>query len=120
MEKVFSGAIVHIGETKTGVTKKGDTWKSQEFVVMDESGKYPENAVFSVTGAGVDNLKNFRVGMPVSVKYNLSAREYNGRWYNDLRAWGVFKEATEKVKNPLKGEVANQFNESQDNLDLPF
>ena len=96
MEKVFSGAIKHIGEKQTGLKRDGGTWVSQDFVVIDESGKYPETAMFSVTGAGVDNLKYFKVGSLVTVKYNLNAREYKGKWYNDLRAWGVFKQEGEK------------------------
>jgi hypothetical protein len=37
----------------------------------------------------VRELDKYQVGDKVKVSFNLSAREYNGRWYNDIRAWRI-------------------------------
>jgi len=34
-------------------------------------------------------LDRFQVGDEVKVSFNLRAREYNGRWYNDVRVWRI-------------------------------
>ncbi len=40
---------------------------------------------------GEERLKEFniQVGAEVTVSFEIDAREYNGRWYNDIRAWRV-------------------------------
>ena len=35
----------------------------------------------------VSELDRFNEGDRLKVSFNIRAREYNGRWYNDLRVW---------------------------------
>ena len=32
---------------------------------------------------------NIQIGQELTVSFDINAREYQGRWYNDLRAWKV-------------------------------
>jgi hypothetical protein len=49
----------------------------------------------------IENFTKYeKVGNAVEVAFNLSAREYNGKWYADVQAWSVFgaKSGTSNVE----------------------
>lgn len=85
----ISGKIVVACNPRGGVSQRtGNAWKMQEFVIETHE-QYPRKCMFSVFGE--DRLKEFniQVGDELTVSFDIDAREYNGRWYNDLRAWRV-------------------------------
>lgn len=76
-------------EARTGVSSRsGSQWMSQDFVIETHE-QYPKRCVFNVFGE--DRLKEFniQVGDEVTVSFDIDAHEYNGRWFNNLRAWRV-------------------------------
>ena len=83
------------GKVKTKLPAQGGTsargaWTRQDFVVEYQDGSYPAEACFSAWGQDrVDELARFEVGDAVKVSFNVKAREYSGRWYNDLRVWRI-------------------------------
>ena len=85
----ITGKIIAAGEPRGGTSARtGNSWKVQEFVIETHE-QYPHRCMFSVFGE--DRLKEFniQVGDELTVSFDIDAREYNGRWYNDLRAWCV-------------------------------
>ena len=50
---------------------------------------YPKRMVFEVFGE--DRIKKFNVqqGQEVTVSFEIDAHEFNGRWFNEVRAWDV-------------------------------
>lgn len=83
----LQGKIIAALEPRSGVSARGE-WKMQEFVVETHE-SYPHKMMFSVFGA--DRLQRFNIqqGQEVLVSFDINAREYNGRWYNDIRAFDV-------------------------------
>ena len=81
------------GRIKTKLPAQGGTsargsWVRQDFVVEYQDGNYMSEACFSAWGQDrVDELARFNDGDAVKVSFNVRAREYGGRWYNDLRVW---------------------------------
>ena len=81
------------GRIKTKLPAQGGTsargaWTRQDFVVEYQDGNYMSEACFSAWGQDrVDELAKFGEGDAVKVSFNVRAREYGGRWYNDLRVW---------------------------------
>ena len=61
----------------------------QDFVIEETMGQFPKRMVFNVFGE--DNLNRFNIqeGQELTVSFDINAREYNGRWYNDVRVWNV-------------------------------
>ena len=73
-----------------GGTSARGTWTRQDFVLEYQDGSYPAEACFSAWGQDrVDELSRFQQGDQVKVSFNVRAREYSGRWYNDLRVWRI-------------------------------
>ena len=76
-------------QAQSGTGARG-TWIRQDFVIEYQDGNYPAEACFSAWGQDrVDELARFQQGAQVKVSFNIKAREYSGRWYNDLRVWRI-------------------------------
>lgn len=83
------GKIIAVMPAQSGVSQRtGNTWMTQQYV-LEVPGMYPKKMVFEVFGE--DKIKTFNVkqGMEVTVSFEIDAHEYNGRWFNEVRAWNV-------------------------------
>lgn len=72
---------------KSGVSARGE-WKAQDFV-LETHDSYPRKMVFGVFGADRLARFNIQVGQEVSVSFDIDAHEYQGRWFNSIRAFDV-------------------------------
>lgn len=84
----IQGRIIAVLPERSGVSARGE-WKSQEFVIETVDSQYPRKMVFTVFGA--DRLQRFAIqgGQDVTVSFDIDAHEWNGRWFNDIRAYDV-------------------------------
>lgn len=83
----ITGKIIAALQPRSGTSARtGNTWKSQDFVIETHD-QYPRKCVFTVFGEDRLNEMNLQVGAEVTVSFDIDAHEYNGRWYNDIRAW---------------------------------
>lgn len=90
---------------KSGVSQRtGEQWQSREYVIETQE-QYPKKICFEVFGA--DKLKEFNIRNNdlIKVHFDITAREYNGKWYNSVRAWKVEHVNTD---GSLVGATANQ------------
>ena len=85
----LEGRIVQKMAVQSGQSARG-AWARQDFVVEYQDGSFPTSVCFSAWGQDkVQELDKFQVGDAVKVSFNVKGREYNGRWYNDLRVWRI-------------------------------
>ena len=85
----LEGRIVRKLNVQSGTSARGP-WAKQEFILEYQEGNYPSQVCLNVWGDDkVRELGKYQVGDKVKVSFNLSAREFNGRWYNDIRAWKI-------------------------------
>lgn len=78
----ISGKIKLITDKQT--FKSG--FEKQEFVITSQE-KYPQEIKFEVTGDKMENLKNFKPGDGIHIKFNIRGNEYNGKYFVNLKAW---------------------------------
>ena len=86
----ISGQIIAVLPTKSGTSARGTEWSSQTAVVETKE-QYPKKVAFDVMGADRIAQFNLQVGDYVTVSYDVEAREYNGKWWNSVRAWNVVR-----------------------------
>lgn len=84
----ISGKIIKVFDPRSGVSKGGKEWKKQEFVLETQE-RHPRHSVFSVFGSDRIGNSPLYVGANVCVDFDIDAREYQGKWYNDVEAWRV-------------------------------
>ncbi|MCH3980559.1 MAG: DUF3127 domain-containing protein [Prevotella sp.] len=83
----IQGKVIVALPERSGVSARGE-WKSQDFVIETHDA-YPRKMVFSVFGADRLARFNIQVGQEVMVSFDIDAHEYNGRWFNNIRAFDV-------------------------------
>lgn len=85
----ISGRITHVLEARGGTSARtGNAWKVQSYV-LETVEQYPKHLCFEVFGEDKINLFNIQVGQELTVSFDVDAHEYQGRWYNQIRAWKV-------------------------------
>ena len=84
----ITGKIIAVLPERGGISKTGNEWKTQEYVIETHE-QYPRKVCFNVFGADKIAQFNIQAGEEMTVSFDINAREYNGRWFNDIRAWRV-------------------------------
>lgn len=85
----LEGRIARKFSVQTGNSARG-AWSKQEFIFEYQEGNFPSQICMNVWGDDkVRELEKYQVGDKVKISFNLSSREYNGRWYTDVRAWRI-------------------------------
>jgi hypothetical protein len=127
MAHELTGKVLQVLPEQTGTGRNGQ-WSRQDFIVETQE-QYPKKVCFSAWGDKVSQLKTFKTDDTVKVSFNIESREFNGRWYTDLRVWKIETGLQEKVQGSdryvdpglptdLQPLTADDVNGEKD--DLPF
>lgn len=85
----IEGKIIAVMPSQGGVSARtGNSWKSQDYVIETHE-QYPKKCVFRVFGEDKIANMNIQIGEELRVSFDIDAHEYQGRWFNDVRAWKV-------------------------------
>ena len=101
----ITGKIIEILPERSGESARG-TWRKQEYV-METEGSYSKKICFVVWGDKIDEFA-LREGEAVLVSVDLESREYNGRWYTDVKAWRVSRAEDTQIR-PVKDNISDEF-----------
>ena len=96
----ITGKIIAVLPERGGISQRtGSEWKVQEYVLETQE-QYPRKMCFDVFGA--DKIAQFaiQIGDQLTVSFDIDAREYQGRWYNSIRAWKVERVADQQPAAP--------------------
>lgn len=83
----ISGRLVQTLPTQTGMGKNGE-WKKNSFVI-ETADKFPKKVCIVAWKDLVDQVNQIPVGTQVTVSFDVESREYNGKWYTDVKAWKI-------------------------------
>jgi len=112
-----TGRVVEILEEQSGEGRNGP-WRKQEFILETE-GNYPSKICLVQWG---EDIEKFAVteGEKLSAHIDIRSREYNGRWYTDVKAWKVEREPEAESDAPSPGFPPNADIPPPGDDDLPF
>lgn len=82
------GKIVWVSDVQSIPKRDGTMFQKREAVVETTGNKYANSLHFVITGEDV-NHQFLLEGQEVEVEYNMTAVEYNGKFYNRARAWKI-------------------------------
>ena len=121
----IQGKVIAVLEARSGVSARGE-WKSQDYVIETHDA-YPRKMVFGVFGADRISRFNIQLGQEVNVSFDIDAHEYNGRWFNNIRAFDVRQVDPAAVgmqpgvvPGPAPAQPAAPATEQSSEDDLPF
>ena len=111
------GKIIAKLDERSGVAKSsGKPFKVAQYVIETQV-NYPKKIMFEVFGEDRINNFNIQVGDVLTLQFDVNAREYNGKWYNSVRAFNVHRDSdstptTDKGTNDFPfGEINGAFDE---------
>ena len=86
----ITGKIIAVLEARGGTSARtGSPWKMQDYVLETINEQYPRRICFNVFGEDKITSMNIQLNEILTVYFDINAREYQGRWFNDVRAWKV-------------------------------
>ena len=93
----LTGRIIAVLPAQSGVSARtGSSWMSQDYVI-EVPGTYPKRCVFRIFGEERIKQYNIQMNEDLTVQFDIDAHEYQGRWFNDIRAFNI-----------IRGQVAPQ------------
>ena len=79
------GIISHMGEIQQGTSQNGYDW-ARQIIVLDVASFNGTFSKIALTAQNqrVDDLQEYQIGDRVEVGYSVTAREYQGKWFNNV------------------------------------
>jgi hypothetical protein len=116
----ITGTLVQKLEKINGKSQNGE-WQKQEFIIS-VGDKYPKNVCLSTWNDKCDDLENIQIGDNVTAELEISSREYNGKWYTEVKAWKFqnINQAPKVQENTQQSTQSNSYPKEDEIDDLPF
>ena len=127
MSLELTGKIIAVLDKRTGVSNAtGSVWSVQQYVIETHE-QYRKKMCFDVFGEDKITQFNIQVGEELTVHFDVDAREWQGRWFNSIRAWkvervGAVQQAPVEsgVPFPPPTSAPVDFTATDEKDDLPF
>lgn len=114
----LTAKLIQLLPLQTGTGKNGQ-WKKQDIIVETE-GQYPKKVCVSIWGDKI-NESQLQVGSQLAISFDVESREYNGRWYTDVKAWKIEAAGDAKIDNTtVDGQGYFDDGQMENKEDLPF
>ena len=115
MDLNLTGKVIAVLELQQGVSAgSGKEWKRQA-AVIETDGQYPKKMVFDMFN---DKIKPLQIGEVITVHFNVDAREWQGKWFNQLTAYNI--ETSGAGQPAIQPPVQPNTPQSDGPDDLPF
>ena len=86
----IKGKIIQILPASSGTSARGE-WKRQDFI-LETQDQYPKKVCISNWNDKVD-INNIPENNTITASINIESREFNGKWYTDVRIWKITTES---------------------------
>ena len=107
--------VLQLLPLQTGIGKNGE-WRKQD-IIVETDGEYPKKICVSIWGDKI-NEKQLQIGNQLDIYFELESREFNSKWYTDVRAWKITTDEN-IITTSLSEDVTSNEEPSEDD-DLPF
>lgn len=107
----ITGKVILIQPLQEGVSKAGKPWKSQMFV-LETGGQYPKKVPIKLFGDIVDRFP-LQVGQDVTASLDIDGREWEGKWFAEVRAWNIVYPQAQQVAQPAYQQPQQAYPQQQ-------
>lgn len=120
-----------MSEVQSGTSKNGYQWQRMTIVleIPGFQGSVTKQC-FQVSGDDVSDVLHYNIGDRVEISWSMYAREWNGRWYNNVDLVKINSLEQQQSEKPAPAPAPKQqeiFDQPQESLDpaenpddLPF
>ena len=120
----LEGTVWNVLPPVRGTSARGE-WVKQEGV-FEQPGEFNRKVCVSFWGDKAQDAAALKPGEAVTISANVESREYNGRWYTEVRAWRMTRKAAGETAPgpgalpPLDAFAPEEPAASKEVDDLPF
>jgi len=82
----LTAKLVQVLPLQSGTGRNGE-WRKQE-IILETDGQYPRKICIAIWGDKINN-NQLQTGNMLTVDFDIESREFNGKWYTDVKAWKV-------------------------------
>ena len=106
------GKVVQLGTLIEGNSPRGP-WKKQELIV-ETIEQYPKKICLICWNERVNEANSFFVGQTIKAQISIESREFNGKWYTDVRVFRFDLEqptgqpVAQQPANPMQPQMPQQ------------
>lgn len=113
----LTAKLIQILPLQTGTGKNGE-WRKQD-IVVETDGQYPKKVCISIWGDKI-NPGHLVVGNKLKIDFDVESREYNSRWYTDVKAWKVELVGSNSSSDEFQVPDLEPIPSNNGNDDIPF
>lgn len=120
----LTAKLIQILPLQSGVGRNGE-WKKQD-IIVETDGQYPKKICISLWGDKFSNVP-LNLNDMYTIDFDVESREYNGRWYTDVKAWRISQQSSTPSGPPSMDGIPdapeipeNPFDNQPDGDDIPF
>ncbi len=128
----IQGKVVRLGNLTEGTSARG-AWRKQELII-ETIEQYPKQVCLVCWGDRVAEAQNFVIGQTIKAQISIESREFNGKWYTDVRPFRfdiempqqtlqtqqMPQQQTQEFVTPQANVPVTEYFESDNGDDLPF
>lgn len=120
--EIKNATIKDVLDVVSGTSQTGNAWTKATVIVEHKDGDYTDSYPMTAFGPEKVQMVQDLVGKPVDVKFDIRARQYNGRWYADvnLRYANALPEQEQPRTKPAPKPAPAPAVEEDPDHDLPF
>lgn len=100
----LTAKLIQILPLQSGTGRNGE-WKKQDIIVETQD-QYPKKICVSLWGNKFESVP-LNEGTMYTIDFDVESREYNGRWYTDVKAWRIALQSAASA--PQQGAPAPQY-----------
>ena len=108
------GTISHMSEITSGKSNSGRDW-ARMTIIIDIPGYQGSitKLSFQVGTDRISDVQEFKVGDKVEIGWSIYAREYNGRWYNNVDLVNIKSQGTQNIQTAAPAPQTMQYTQEQ-------
>lgn len=113
----LTAKLAQLFPIQTGTGKNGE-WKKQD-IIVETDGQYPKKVCISIWGDKI-NEGQLQIGNLLKIDFDIESRDYNGRWYTDIKAWKIEVAITSTQNTPDNMANPDDFIPNSEDDIFPF
>ena len=112
----INAKLIQLLPLQTGMGNNGQ-WRKQD-IIVETDGQYPKKICISIWGDKIDETQ-LQIGNILDISFEIESREYNNKWYTDVKAWKIETKNTIATL-PNDNVLSTPFDDDETDDPLPF
>lgn len=106
----ITGKMVKLGGLTEGTSARGP-WRKQDLIIETDE-QYPKTVCLTCWTNQIDEIQSMTPGQLVKAQIDISSREFNGKWYTDVRVWRFDPVTATAQAQPAQQPVAQTMHQT--------